>query len=135
YIARPSTSSKELVLRWTMGEFAEVSRYEAYADDAVLGAGYADARYVKGFGGSESRLELVAVGHDGQRSEPAVLDYDLSLGQVEAEASENGAVTVSWESPCRPGTRLRIESLDSGERPVRAQGGVRPGPTPARLGD
>src|SRR5699024_1712263 len=134
-IDRALTSSEELVLRWTMGEFAEVSRYEAYADDAFLGAVYADALYVKGFGGIEGRLELVAVGHDGQRSEPAVLDYDLSLGRVEAEASENGAVTVSWESPCRPGTRVRIESLDSGERPFRAQVGVRTGSTAASIDD
>ena len=134
-IDRALTSSEELVLRWTMGEFAEVSRYEAYADDAFLGAVYADALYVKGLGGIEGRLELVAVGHDGQRSEPAVLDYDLSLGRVEAEASENGAVTVSWESPCRPGTRVRIESLDSGERPFRAQVGVRKGSTSASIDD
>src|SRR5690625_6972534 len=89
-------------LRWTLGEFAEVSRYEAYADDAFLGAVYADALYVKGFGGIEGRLELVAVGHDGQRSEPAVLDYDLSLGQVDRKSTRlnSSHVAISYAVFC-----------------------------------
>src|SRR5699024_12016248 len=73
--------------------------------------------------------ELVAVGHDGQRSDPAALDYDLASGpgEVHAEAADDGTVTVSWSSPCHPLAHVRVEALEGTGRRFRGRARVRDG--------
>lgn len=116
------TASEELLLGWELGDFAEISRYEVSADGEHLGAVFGDVLYVKDFAGTSGMLELVAVGHDGQRSRPATIDYDLAAGagQVQAEAAEDGTITVSWSQAGHPSTRVTVEALDAGESPFRA---------------
>ena len=134
-IERALLATGELVLGWEIADFTEVSRYEVSADGEPLGAVYGEALYVKGFAGTTGTLELVAVGHDGQRSEPAVLDYDLSSGpgEVHAEAAEDGTVIVSWSAPCRPLAHVTVEALDGSGRRFRGRTRVRDGATQAAI--
>src|SRR5690625_859663 len=122
-IERALAATGEIVLRWELADFAEVSRYEVYADGNYLGGTYSDLLYVKDFDGAAGTLELVAVGHDGQRSRPATLDYDLvsGPGDVQVEAAPDGTVTVSWSAACRPLAHVTIEQLDVRGRRFRAR--------------
>ena len=128
-ITRALLSTGELVLGWEIADFADVSRYEVSADGEPLGAVYGEGLYVKDFAGATGTLELVAVGHDGQRSEPATLAYDLASGpgEVHAEAAEDGTVTVSWSAPCHPLAHVTVEALDGRGRRFRGRARVRDG--------
>lgn len=122
-ITRALPATGELVLGWTIADFADVSRYEVWADGEPLGAVYGDALYVKDFDGTTGTLELVAVGHDGQRSQPASLDYDLvsGAGKVQVDVAADGTVTVSWSAPCHPLAHVTVEALEGTGRRFRGR--------------
>ena len=115
-LAQALTATGELTLGWTLDEFSAVSRYEVHADGEYLGGAYSDTLYVKDFGGTAGTLTLEAVGHDGQRSRPATVEYDLESGPGEVLTEVSGdSVKVSWATPSRPGTAVTITELEAGD--------------------
>lgn len=121
-LAQALTATGELTLGWTLDEFSAVSRYEVHADGEYIGGIYNDALYVKDFGGTAGTLTLEAVGHDGQRSRPATIEYDLESGpgEVFTEVSED-EIVVSWTTPSRPGTAVTLTELEAGDSAYRAK--------------
>ncbi|MFD6525481.1 hypothetical protein [Isoptericola sp. NPDC060185] len=130
-IDRALTSTDELFLRWDLADYDDVARYDVYADGEYLGGVYDDVLYAKHFTRSRGTLELVAVGHDGSESTPAVLRYDFSRGpgDVTAEASEDGTVTVSWKEPVASPTVVTLAAEDAGRRGYEEQTVARRGST------
>lgn len=134
-VDRALTSTDELFLRWDLDDYADVARYDVYADGEYLGGVYDDVLYAKHFTRDAATLELVAVGHDGSQSAPATLEYDVTggPGDVAAEASGDGTVTVAWDRPASPGTTVAVAAEDAGEHGFAREVGVRPGATEVTL--
>ncbi len=103
-------STDELYLSWDLADFDDVRRYDAYVDGRWLGGVYGDVLYVKDLPVTSGTLELVAVGPDGSESESATvaLDLDSGPGDVTAEATAEGTVTVSWAEPVPTGTQVTV---------------------------
>ena len=102
-MALPGT--QELVLRWDLGAYKDVARYDVYANGKYLGGIYDDVLYVKKFQSPRGKLELRAVGHDGTSSKPARIHYDFTTAPQDVVATSNadGTVTVNWSNTAASG--------------------------------
>lgn len=117
-------ASGDAVLSWDLQSFDEVDSYEVYAtrgdgERVWLGGTYDGTLHVQNLdmepGRGDLAIEVVAVGKDGARSEPATqligLDKSVSAVSVEettdargfrTQAAEAGSVQVSWQAPASP---------------------------------
>lgn len=130
HIDQALTSTDELFLGWDLADYKDVVRYDVYADGKYLGGVYDDNLYVKKFTGTKGTLQLVAVGKDGSKSEPATVKYDFTHGpgDVTAKASADGTVTVSWDRPIAAGAEITLAAEDEGPAAYRRRIVLAPGP-------
>lgn len=118
----------EMIVNWDIADFDEVDKYEITAtlsngEKIFVGGIYDDIYYIKSLldENDSVKLELVAVGKNGEKSEPAVISYNyketVSNLKVQEEkkevivkpefevrgsvtqSAEEGAINLSWENP------------------------------------
>ena len=111
--------TKEMVIRWDLGDYNTVDRYHVYAtlsngQRMFMGGIYDDVYYIKSTYGEEDvvKVEVTAVGKDGSESQPVSTEYrysdkvsNISVAQevspsgMVMEAEHAGYLDVSWENP------------------------------------
>lgn len=132
-------SEDELIVKWDLGDFNKVEKYEIFATLADgtkinVGSNYDSIYYIKSLFNKtkqDVKLELVAIGKDGTKSDPAVINYtytdkvsDVKVAEVKKEvktikdAKVVGSVTqtkdlatvnVSWVNPKTDYKSLKID--------------------------
>lgn len=138
--------SDEAYLSWDLGSYDDVAAYEVSVDGRYLGGIYDEVLYVKELGQQAGTLELRAVAHDGTRSAPATVPFDLSTAPSSLTvasagtaqdgdspavlADGSGTVTVGWDAGQPGDTTVRLRSQFSAD-PVEQELVVRAGTTSA----
>lgn len=118
----------EMIVNWDIADFNEVDKYEITATlsngkKVFIGGIYDNIYYIKSLLKEQQnvKLELVAVGKNGQKSEPAVVNYNYQQAVTNLKASEEkkevvvkpeftvkgsvvqsseeGALNLTWENP------------------------------------
>ncbi|ULT56693.1 endo-beta-N-acetylglucosaminidase [Neobacillus drentensis] len=100
-ITKALRDSNEMYLSWNLADYNNVKQYNVYNNGAYVGGIYDDVFYIKNLKGLSGDISVTAVSQDGQESEPAVVQYDLTKGvhNIKAVQSDNGDMVVSWENP------------------------------------
>jgi endo-beta-N-acetylglucosaminidase D len=100
-ITKALRDSNEMYISWDLKEYDEVKQYNIYNNGAYVGGIYDEVFYIKNLKGLTGEISLTAVSHDGQESEPSVIQYDLTKGvhSIKATQTDNGEMLISWENP------------------------------------
>ena len=106
-------NTDELLLSWDLAPYEDVARYEVYLGDKYVGGTYDESLYVKKFAHDRGTLKLYAVGHDGARSAPARIAYDVTAApsDVVATPADDGTLDVTWSAA--PGAGPTLVELTS----------------------
>lgn len=130
----------EMIVKWDIADYNTVNKYEVYANlsngkKVYVGGIYDDILYIKSLLNEKDvvTLELVAIGKDGSKSEPATVEFDYknkvsnikvvekkSKTGIVTEADELGVLNLSWENPKTDynGLEIQVSMLNTDDKEV-----------------
>ncbi|SHJ85579.1 Endo-beta-N-acetylglucosaminidase D [Clostridium cavendishii DSM 21758] len=130
----------EMIVKWDIADYNSVNKYEVYANLSSgkrvhVGSIYDNILYIKSLENEKDNvtLELIAIGKDGSKSEPAKINYDfknkVSNIKVEEEKSSTGIITqskgvgslsLSWENPKNDykAVEIQVSILENNDKEV-----------------
>lgn len=100
-ITKALRDSNEMYISWNLNGYDDVKQYNVYNNGAYVGGIYDEVYYIKNLKGLSGEIAVTAVSQDGQESDPAVVQYDLTKGvhNIKATQTDNGDMVVLWENP------------------------------------
>lgn len=111
-------TNDELIVTWDLGSFDEVDNYEIYAqlsngETLYCGGIFGDIFYIKTLLEEQdvATLELYAVGKDGSKSEPAVIDFNFNDKVSNVVVAEETKEIITRDDAVVKGSMKQTEEL------------------------